>query len=72
MFPAGKAQLRCFVLWGVVCLPFDVTHDIAGLASLVEKLKALDGETRVVMEHTGRYYEAVEKALHEAGFFVRC
>ena len=27
----------------VVCLPFDVTHDIAGLASLVEKLKALDG-----------------------------
>ena len=32
----------------VVCLPFDVTHDIAGLASLAEKLKALDGETRVV------------------------
>ena len=25
----------------VVCLPFDVTHDIAGLASLAEKLKAL-------------------------------
>ena len=65
MFPAGKAQLRCFV-----CLPFDVTHDIAGLASLVEKLKALDGETRVVMEHTGRYYEAVAKVLHEAGLFV--
>ena len=54
----------------VVCLPFDVTHDIAGLASLAEKLKALDGETRVVMEHTGRYYEAVAKALHEAGLFV--
>ena len=54
----------------VVCLPFDVTHDIAVLASLVEKLKAIDGETRVVMEHTGRYYEAVAKALHEAGFFV--
>lgn len=54
----------------VVCLPFDVTHDIAGLASLAEKLKAIDGETRVVMEHTGRYYEAVAKALHEAGFFV--
>ena len=53
-----------------VCLPFDVTHDIAGLASLAEKLKAIDGETRVVMEHTGRYYEAVAKALHEAGFFV--
>ena len=54
----------------VVCLPFDVSHDADGLASLAEKLKALDGETRVVMEHTGRYYEAVAKALHEAGFFV--
>ena len=32
----------------VVCLPFDVTHDIAGLASLAEKLKAIDGETRFV------------------------
>lgn len=52
----------------VVCLPFDVTHDIAGLASLVEKLKALDGETRVVMEHTGRYYEAVEKARTKQDF----
>ena len=54
----------------VVCLPFDVSHDADGLASLAEKLKAIDGETRVVMEHTGRYYEAVAKALHEAGLFV--
>ena len=51
-------------------MPFDVSHDADGLASLVEKLKALDGETRVVMEHTGRYYEAVAKVLHEAGIFV--
>jgi len=49
-------------------LPFDVSHDIAGLASLVEKLKALDGETRVVMEHTGRYYEAVAKSAARSRF----
>ena len=54
----------------VVRLPFDVAHDTAGLASLAEQLKALDGETRVVLEHTGRYYEPVAKALHEAGLYV--
>lgn len=54
----------------VVRVPFDVTHDAEGLASLAEQLKALDGETRVVMEHTGRYYEPVAKALHEAGLYV--
>ncbi len=54
----------------VVCLPFDVTHDIAGLASLAEKLKALDGETRVVMEHTGRYYEAVAKSAARSRDFL--
>lgn len=40
------------------------------MASLAEQLKALDGETRVVLEHTGRYYEPVAKALHEAGLYV--
>ena len=54
----------------IVRVPFDVTHDAEGLVSLAEQLKALDGETRVVMEHTGRYYEPVAKALHEAGIYV--
>lgn len=54
----------------VVRLPFDVSHSLEGLTSLAEELKALEGETRVVMEHTGRYYEPVAKALHEAGLYV--
>ena len=54
----------------VVRLPFDVAHNTEGLASLAEQLKALDGETRVALEHTGRYYEPVAKALHEAGLYV--
>lgn len=54
----------------VVHLPFDVTHSTEGLTSLVEQLKALNGETRVVMEHTGRYYESIAKAMHEAGLYV--
>lgn len=51
----------------VVKLPFDVRHSAEELASLAEQLKSIEGETRVVMEHTGRYYESIAKVLHEAG-----
>lgn len=54
----------------VVEVPFDVQHNAEALTSLAEQLKSIDGETRVVMEHTGRYYESVAKTLHEAGLFV--
>lgn len=54
----------------VVMLPFEVKHSITGLRELARQLKAIDGETRVVMEHTGRYYESVANVLHEAGLFV--
>lgn len=54
----------------VVELPFDVQHSGEALSALAEQLKSIDGETRVVMEHTGRYYESVAKILHEAGLFV--
>ena len=49
----------------VVHLPFDIAHSTEERASLAEQLNALDGET-----HTGRYYEPVAKALHEAGLYV--
>ena len=54
----------------VVKLPFEVSHSADGLAALARQLKAIDGETRVVMEHTGRYYESVANVLHEAGLYV--
>lgn len=54
----------------VVKLPFDVRHSAEELASLAEQLKSIEGETRVVMEHTGRYYEGIAKVLHEAGIYV--
>ena len=54
----------------VVKLPFDVRHSAEELASLAEQLKSIEGETRVVMEHTGRYYESIAKVLHEAGLCV--
>ena len=54
----------------VVKVPFDVSHSVEALTDLARQLKALDGETRVVMEHTGRYYEPVANVLHEAGLYV--
>lgn len=54
----------------VVTLPYSVGHTASELNGLADSLKSLDGETRVVMEHTGRYYMPVAQALHEAGIFV--
>ena len=56
----------------VVMKPFEVRHTVEGFASLAEKLNSLNlsGETRIVMEHTGRYYESVAMSMYRAGFFV--
>ena len=34
----------------VVRVPFEVSHSAEGLASLVQQLKAVEGETRVVIK----------------------
>lgn len=54
----------------VVKLPFEVSHSAEDLSALAQQLKSIEGETRVVMEHTGRYYESIAKVLHEAGLYV--
>ena len=40
------------------------------LKKLADYLKSLDGETRVIMGHTGRYYEPVAQFLHDEGLYV--
>lgn len=50
--------------------PFEVRHTARDLKKLADFLKSLNGETRVVMEHTGRYYEPVAQYIHESGVFV--
>ena len=67
----GKSTVAVLRPFGeVVMLPFEVKHSNAELLALAEQLKSIDGETRVTMEHTGRYYEPVANALHNAGLFV--
>lgn len=54
----------------VICKPFDVYHKQSDLNDLTTYVKSLDGDTKVVLECTGRYHRPVVDALHNAGIFV--
>lgn len=67
----GKSMV-CIVrpLGEVVRPPFEVHHTEKELQNLAEYLKGLDGDTRIIMEHTGNYYVPVAQSLHKAGLYV--
>ena len=54
----------------VVAEPFEVSHTDAELKKLACFLEKLPGETRIVMEYTGSYWQPIAKVLHDAGLFV--
>ena len=67
----GKSMVAVMRPFGeVVATPYEVSHTDADLKMLVEFLKSLPGETRIVMEYTGKYYQPIAKVLSEAGIFV--
>lgn len=67
----GKSTVAAIQPFGVVIAePFDVSHTESDLKKLVAFIKSLSGETKVVMEYTGTYYEPIANALHNAGIFV--
>ncbi len=67
----GKSTVAIMQPFGVVVAsPYEVAHSESELKELVRFLKSLPGETRVLMEYTGHYYEPIARVLHEAGIFV--
>lgn len=67
----GKSTVAVLQPGGVVIhKPFDVPHTSKDLNQLSECLVSLDGDTKIVMECTGRYHEPMANALHKAGLFV--
>lgn len=54
----------------VVHSPFEVIHKDSGIKQLIQKLSKREGETKIIMEHTGRYHESLARELAAAGFFV--
>ena len=67
----GKSTVTILQPGGVIIRkPFNVEHSQKGLLDLSELICSLPGESRAVMECTGRYHEPVLLALHEAGIFT--
>jgi len=67
----GKSMVSVIRPFGeLVAKPFEVRHTSSELSELAKHLKSLEGETRVVLEHTGRYYEPIAQMLHDFGIFV--
>lgn len=67
----GKSTVAVLQPGGVfIHKPFDVPHTSKDLNQLSEYPGSLDGDTKIVMECTGRYHEPMANALHKAGLFV--
>ena len=67
----GKSTVAVLRPFGeVVASPFDVAHTGSELKSLADFVKKLRGETKIVMEATGNYYEPIARYLHEQNIFV--
>ena len=67
----GKSTIAILQPGGVIVRkPFDVFHTSQSLKDLSDYLASLDGDTKVVMECTGRYHEPMANALSDAGLFV--
>lgn len=54
----------------IVLPPCDIHHNQSEINDLIAFIKSLNGETKVCMEHTGRYYEPMAYWLSNAGIFV--
>ena len=67
----GKSMIAILRPYGeIVSSPFVINHTSSNIQSLIEQIKSIEGESRIVMEHTGRYYEPLARELSLAGLFV--
>ena len=68
----GKSMVSIMRPFGeIVSEPFEVKHTSSEIKALIALINSVDGESRIVMEHTGRYYEVLANQLAEANLFVR-
>ena len=67
----GKSMVAALRPMGEVAIrPHEVPHTEVALEKLSYQIRDLGEDTKVVMEATGRYHEAVAAALHEMGIYV--
>ena len=52
----GKSMVTILRPFGeIVSSPFEIKHTSSDIHSLIKLIHSIEGESRVVMEHTGRY-----------------
>src|SRR5574344_384438 len=67
----GKSMVAILRPYGeIISTPFEIKHTSSDINALVEQIKSVEGESRIVMEHTGRYYEGLAHQLSQANLFV--
>ncbi|WP_181392900.1 IS110 family transposase [Faecalicatena contorta] len=67
----GKSMVAILRPYGeIVSSPFEIRHTSGNIQFLIDQIKSIEGESRIVMEHTGRYYEPLARELSLAGLFV--
>lgn len=67
----GKSMIAILRPYGeIISSPFEIRHTSNEIRSLIEQIKSIDGVSRIVMEHTGRYYEPLARELSQANLFV--
>lgn len=67
----GKSTVvGCRPFGDIVFGPLDISHTSSELKELAASLKSLDEEMRIVLEHTGKYYQPIARYLFNLGYFV--
>ncbi len=67
----GKSMVAILRPYGeIISTPFEIKHTSSDIHALVEQIKSMEGDSRIVMEHTGRYYEVLAHQLSQADLFV--
>ena len=67
----GKSMVAILRPYGeIISTPFEIKHTSTDINALAEQIKSVEGESRIVMEHTGRYYEVLAHQLSNANLFV--
>ena len=67
----GKSTVAIMRPYGeIVASPFEINHTEDDFKKLVSQIQKLHGESRIIMEYTGRYYEPLANYLYNAGLHV--
>ena len=67
----GKSTVAIMRPYGeIVASPFEISHTEEDFKNLTSQFKNLHGESRIIMEYTGRYYEPLANYLYNAGLRV--